>query len=85
MSENVAEVLRKTPKSISLQEIFNIYFKMGFTAFGPAIASETKKQIVTKRRWLSEEEFLNGLALAQLIPGATFVSLTVYIGYFSLL
>ncbi|MGI9862778.1 chromate transporter [Moorella naiadis] len=30
---------------------------------------------------LKEEEFLNGLALAQFLPGATLVTLTVFIGY----
>lgn len=54
---------------------------MGFTAFGPAMMAETKKNIVKKKKWITEEEFLNGLALGQLIPGATFVSLSVYIGY----
>jgi chromate transport protein ChrA len=37
--------------------------------------------LVKERQWLSEEDFLNGLALAQMLPGATFVSLTVYGGY----
>ncbi|MGI9862944.1 chromate transporter, partial [Moorella naiadis] len=54
---------------------------MGFTAFGPAMMAETKKNIVKRKGWLKEEEFLNGLALAQFLPGATFVTLTVFIGY----
>lgn len=67
--------------NINLIQIFLIYFKMGFTAFGPVMMMETKKNIVRKLKWISEKEFLEGLALAQLIPGATFVSLTIYIGY----
>ena len=66
---------------ISIFELFAVYFRMGFTAFGPAMMAETKKHIVKRKKWISEDEFLNGLALGQLIPGATFVSLTVYIGY----
>ncbi|MGI9863093.1 chromate transporter, partial [Moorella naiadis] len=64
-------------KAPSLLDIFLAFFKMGITAFGPAMMAETKKNIVKRKRWLKEEEFLNGLALAQFLPGATFVTLTV--------
>lgn len=66
---------------IKLVQIFFIFLKMGFTAFGPAIVKESKQNIVKQLKWIDEKEFFEGLALAQLIPGATFVSLTIYIGY----
>jgi chromate transporter len=66
---------------ISLFHIFSAFFKMGLTAFGPALAAEAKKNIVKRKKWLNEQEFLNGLALAQFIPGATFVTLTIFMGY----
>lgn len=81
MSYGVEELARERIKAVSLIELFVVYLKMGLTAFGPAMMAETKKHIVKRKKWISEEEFLNGLALGQLIPGATFVSLTVYIGY----
>ncbi len=80
MSTNMEAVLAES-KKVSLSELFLLYLRIGVTAFGPAMAAETKKNIVKKRKWISEEEFLNGLALAQLLPGATFVTLTSYIGY----
>lgn len=58
-----------------------IYLQIGFVGFGPTLAAETKKRLVKELKWISEEEFVNGLALAQILPGATFTSLTVYIGY----
>lgn len=81
MSTSAVGEAHEIKKPVSLSELFAVYFRMGFTAFGPAMMAETKKNIVKKKRWISEGEFLNGLALGQLIPGATFVSLTVYIGY----
>lgn len=66
---------------IKLVQIFLVFLKMGFTAFGPAIVKESKQNIVKQLKWIDEKEFFEGLALAQLIPGATFVSLTIYIGY----
>jgi len=68
-------------KSVSLLQLSRIYLKIGFTGFGPTLAGETKKHLVNRLKWLSEEDFVNGLALAQLLPGATWVSLTVYVGY----
>jgi chromate transporter len=68
-------------RSISLWQIFLQYFIIGSVGFGPAIAAETKKRLVKNLKWISEREFVNGLALGNILPGATFVSLTVYIGY----
>lgn len=68
-------------KQIGLRDIFWAFFKMGLTAFGPAMASEAKKSIVKRKHWLGETDFLNGLALAQFLPGATFVTLTIFMGY----
>jgi chromate transporter len=67
--------------NINLIQIFLLFFKIGFTAFGPSMIMEIKKTMVKKLKLITEKELLEGLALAQLIPGATFVSLSIYIGY----
>jgi chromate transporter len=55
---------------------------LGATAYGgPAIAQHMKKVIVKDLGWLKEPEFMQGIALCQLIPGATFVQMSAYIGY----
>lgn len=66
---------------VSLWQLFLLYLRIGLTGIGPAFFTETNKHLVKGRRWIREEDFVNGLALAQLLPGATYVSLTVYIGY----
>ncbi|MBP2640489.1 MAG: chromate transporter, chromate ion transporter family [Firmicutes bacterium] len=65
----------------SLWRLFFVYLFIGISGFGPTLAAETKKRIVHRHKWIREEDFLNGLALAQILPGATYVSLTAYIGY----
>lgn len=79
----MSEIPLTVPEKIQagLTEIFLTFFKMGLTAFGPAMMAEAKKNVVKRKKWLSEQEFLNGLALAQFLPGATFVTLTVFMGY----
>jgi chromate transporter len=66
---------------VSLWQLFLLYLRIGLTGIGPAFYTETNKHLVKGRRWIREEDFVNGLALAQLLPGATYVSMTVYIGY----
>ncbi len=48
---------------------------------GPAILALMKKVIVHEKSWLSEEEFMNALSLAQILPGAMGVTLFGYIGH----
>jgi chromate transporter len=65
-----------------LSLLFTRFLKLGATAYGgPAIIGQIKETVVRKYGWLKEEEFLQGVALCQLIPGATFVQLSTYIGY----
>jgi chromate transporter len=67
---------------LPLSLLFKRFLKLGATAYGgPAIAQQMKKTVVKEWGWLKEPEFMQGLALCQLIPGATFVQLSTYIGY----
>ena len=55
---------------------------LGATAYGgPAMISHIKEMAVSKNSWVKEGEFMRGLALCQLIPGATMVQMVTYIGY----
>jgi chromate transporter len=65
-----------------LSLLFKRFLKLGATAYGgPAIAQQMKKMAVKDLGWLKEPEFMQGIALCQLIPGATFVQMSAYIGY----
>lgn len=44
--------------------------KVGITSYGgPAIVAQLREELVVRRRWVSEEEFAESLAFAQLVPG----------------
>ncbi|MBI5967041.1 MAG: chromate efflux transporter [Deltaproteobacteria bacterium] len=65
-----------------LSLLFKRFLKIGATAYGgPAIAGQMKKAVVNEWGWIKEPEFMQGLALCQMTPGATFVMLSTYIGY----
>ena len=65
---------------VPLSTILLAYFNVGLTAFGFAILQKLKR-LVLSRRWLSEEEMNEGLAMVQLYPGPIMVNFTAYAGY----
>jgi chromate transporter len=59
-----------------------LFLSLGLTAFGGlAMVEPIRRQVVEKRGWVSQREFLDGLALCQVLPGATVVQLAAYLGY----
>jgi chromate transporter len=67
---------------LPLNLLFIRFLKLGATAYGgPAMIGQIKETVVEKYRWVKEEEFLQGVALCQLIPGATMVQVVTYTGY----
>jgi chromate transporter len=63
-------------------QFFLLFFKMGFMAYGgPAMLGFIKKEVVFKRQLISEEDFNDGIALVNVIPGATNSQMVAYIGY----
>jgi chromate transporter len=40
-----------------------------------------REECVGRRRWLAEQEFKDGMALCHLIPGATMMQMSAYVGY----
>jgi chromate transporter len=59
-----------------------MFLSLGLTAFGGlAMVEPIRREVVEKRAWVSHQEFLDGLALCQVLPGATVVQLAAYLGY----
>jgi chromate transporter len=67
---------------LSLTALFMRIFRLGATAYGgPGMISHIKEMAVNEKGWVKEGEFMRGMALCQLIPGATMVQIVTYIGY----
>lgn len=67
----------------SLREFFGYFLYLGTFGFGGpiALAGYMQKDLVEKRRWISKEDYVDGLALAQLAPGPLAAQLAIYLGY----
>jgi len=65
---------------VSLASLYGVFFRLGLHSFGGGISSWVHREIVEVRRWVTEEEFVAGFALGQILPGVNSTNLTIYIG-----
>lgn len=67
----------------TLKHLVQYFFYLGYAGFGGPVAlvGYMHRDLVEKRGWISEEEYKDGLALAQLAPGPLAAQLGIYIGF----
>jgi chromate transporter len=58
-----------------------VFGTIGISSFGGGLSGWMYREIVERRRWISPEEFLAGLALARTMPGPNVMNLAVWIGH----
>jgi chromate transporter len=75
----------ETPAAASQNESKDIamtMFKLGATSYGgPAIMGLMQAELQQRRKWLSKERFLEGLGVANMVPGATATQLGIFLAY----
>jgi len=69
--------------SYSLKSLIYYFLKLGTIGFGGPVAlvGYMHRDLVEKKKWISEEDYKDGLALAQLAPGPLAAQLSIYLGY----
>jgi chromate transporter len=70
----------QTETRVSLGSLFGVFFRLGLLSFGGGISAWVHREIVDVRHWVTEEEFIAGFALGQILPGVNSTNLTIYIG-----
>jgi chromate transporter len=63
-----------------LGEILLVFTSLGMASFGGGLPGWMHREVVVKRGWMSDEAFLTGVALGQVLPGPNSVNLALYIG-----
>src|SRR5438552_17002048 len=68
---------------VPLAQFIGYFLRLGTIGFGGpiALAGHMQQDLVDERGWISEEDYLDGLALAQLAPGPLAAQLAIYLGY----
>ncbi|MBK9730275.1 MAG: chromate transporter [Chitinophagaceae bacterium] len=70
-------------KSYTLQSIVLYFLKLGYMGFGGPVAlvGYMHRDLVEEKKWITEEEYKEGMALAQLSPGPLAAQLGIYLGF----
>ncbi len=69
-------------QSAELRELARLFVKLGFIAFGGPAAhiAMMRDEVVTRRKWLSDQEFLDLVGATNLIPGPNSTELAIHLG-----
>jgi len=67
----------------SLRQLTGYFFRLGYKGFGGPVAlvGYMHRDLVEQKKWISEDDYKEGLALAQLAPGPLAAQLCIYIGF----
>jgi chromate transporter len=67
----------------TLKELIIYFLKLGTWGFGGPVAlvGYMHRDLVDNRKWISEDDYKEGLALSQLAPGPLAAQLSIYLGY----
>jgi chromate transporter len=66
---------------VSYKDLCKACLWLGLTAYGgPAMVGYVRDVMVERRRWVEPQEFTEGLALCQIVPGATLTQVISYVG-----
>jgi len=70
-------------KSVPLPQFVGYFLWLGTVGFGGpiALAGHMQQDLVDGRGWITQQDYVEGLALAQLAPGPLAAQLAIYLGY----
>jgi chromate transporter len=70
-------------KNKELTEVAKLFLKLGVTAFGGPAAhiAMMQEEVVNKRKWMSEQHFLDLIGATNLIPGPNSTEMAIHIGH----
>jgi chromate transporter len=70
-------------KKGNLKEVASVFFKLGCFAFGGPAAhiAMMEEEVVSKRKWMSKDHFLDLMGATNLIPGPNSTEMTMHCGH----
>ncbi len=74
---------RATGAGGNLREVALLFLRLGFTAFGGPAAhiAMMRQEVVHRRKWLGDQDFLDLLGATNLIPGPNSTEMAIHLGY----
>ena len=72
----------RTSDPSDLAHVGTTFLQLGATSYGgPAMMGIMQAELQERRKWVSKERFLEGLAVANMVPGATATQLAIFLAY----
>src|SRR5882724_10884161 len=70
-------------RAVQFRDFLLYFLRLGTLGFGGpiALAGAMERDLVTERKWISRQDYIEGLALAQLAPGPLAAQLAMYLGW----
>jgi chromate transporter len=68
---------------VSVGDLARYFLRLGALGFGGpiALAGTMQRDLVERRAWITQDEYLEGLAVAQTLPGPLAAQLAMWLGY----
>ena len=63
-----------------LSALFRAFLVIGVTSFGGGRTAYFQDALVARRKWVTDEEFLEAVAVSQVLPGPNIGNLAAYLG-----
>src|SRR3954467_5054616 len=84
-TKNIPGILNRQAmnKVYSLRDLIIYFLKLGTWGFGGPVAlvGYMHRDLVENKKWISEDDYKEGMALSQLAPGPLAAQLSIYLGY----
>ena len=78
----MATLISDTARAPQQKDTAVTLLQIGATAYGgPAIMGIMQAELQERRKWVSKEQFVEGLAVANMVPGATATQLGIFLAY----
>jgi chromate transporter len=65
----------------TLGDVARVFLKIGAMSYGVGIMGIMQSEVQEKRQWLSKQQFVEGLALVNMLPGPPGVQLSIFLGH----
>jgi chromate transporter len=68
------------PPAPTLAGLASCFLQISLSSFGGGLSAWTRRIVVERRRWLTDQQFLSAITIARLFPGPNQVNMAIYVG-----
>ena len=70
-----------TTPPVALRDLSIVFIRLGATSFGGSMLPLMEEALAHRRRWITPEQFVEAVALAELVPGPIALKVAAYAGH----